>query len=67
MTGATSYYGLVGAFLPVAALAATNHTGNGSRMRRPPQKNRSNSAELRPLSCQVQAAFYVILNFQIYE
>jgi hypothetical protein len=25
MTGAASYCGLVGAFLPVAALAATNH------------------------------------------
>jgi hypothetical protein len=65
MTGAASYCGPVGAFLPVAGLAATNHTGNGSRMRRPPQKNRLN--ELRPLSCRVQAAFYVILNFQIYE
>jgi hypothetical protein len=40
MTSAPSYCGLAGAFWPAAGLAATNHTGNGSRIRRPSQKNR---------------------------
>jgi hypothetical protein len=46
MTGAASYCGLVGAFLPVAALAATNHAKWFQNAKA--AKNGLNSADRRP-------------------
>jgi hypothetical protein len=47
MTGAASYCGLVGAFLPVAALAATNHA-KWFQNAKAAAKNGLNSADRRP-------------------